>query len=223
MKKISIIISLASAALLFSAATTYADHDKNCKDSKHGTVSAKTDGSVTVGGTTYNTASSAVSREDGGIASADALKVGDHVCIQTASADSKDASKILVLNKESKDSPSVASDTPKGYTTMSEVERKAHEKICKGHHGTITDKTANSLTVDGKIYAFKINTPVNKQGEALLPKTSKVGDRVCFDTAKAADGSQQITALIGIDEQSDRTRVRDTDIDSEPKEPIEVK
>jgi hypothetical protein len=214
MKKNSFIVSVASVALLLGAVNTYADHEKDCKDGKHGTVTAKTDNSITVGGKTYNTGSATVSGETA--TSVASVKVGDKVCIHTASDGSKDASKIMVMS-DAKGSPSSVSGTEKGagtekgYATMSEVERKAHEKMCKGKHGTITDKTANSITVDGKQYGLKINTPVNKQEEALLPKTSKVGDRVCYTTAEAADGSQQITALMGIDEKSDRVRVRDTD------------
>jgi hypothetical protein len=215
--KRTIIISIASAALVLGALNTYADHEKDCKDGKHGRVTAKTDSSITVGGTTYNTASATVSREDGQTASASSVKVGDKVCVMTASADSKDASKVMILSGDAKGSPSSSSGTEKGYATLSDAERKAHDENCKGHHGVITDKTANSITIDGTTYALKINTPVNKQEEALLTKTSKVGDHVCFDTAKAADGSQQITKLMAIDEQSDRTRVRSSDSDTDVK------
>lgn len=217
MKKNSFIVSLASVALLLGAVNTYADHDQDCKDGKHGTVTAKTDHSITVDGKTYNTTSATVSGDSG--ATVASVKVGDKVCIHTASAESKDASKIMVMT-EAKGAPSSTSGTEKGYTTMSDVERKAHEKMCKGKHGTITDKTANSVTIDGKTYALKINTPVNKQEEALLPKTSKVGDRVCYTTAEAADGSQQITAMMGLDKDTDRMRVRgkDNDVDVDVKD-----
>lgn len=103
---------------------------------------------------------------------------------------------------------------------VAEVNRKAHEKICQGHHGTITSKTDNSVTIDGKQYAFTADTQVNKQGEALISKTSKVGDMVCFTTQKAADGSAQIAKLIAID-KDDKVRVRDTDSDAPSK--VEVK
>jgi hypothetical protein len=220
MKRTSIIISIASAALVFGALNTYADHEKDCKDGKHGTVTAKTASSITVGSTTYNTGTASISREDGA-AVAGGVKVGDKVCVMTSSADSKDATKVLVLNNEAKGSPSSSSGTEKGYATLSDAERKAHEEMCQGHHGVITDKTDNSITIDGKTYALKINTPVNKQEEALLTKSSKVGDHVCFDTAKAADGSQQITKLMAIDEQADRTRVREKEDDTEVKGKID--
>jgi hypothetical protein len=219
MKKLSI-ISVVSAALLIGAVPGYADHNKDCKDGKHGTVTAKTDSSITVDGKTYNTGSATISSESG-TASAASVKVGDKVCIHTGSAESKDATKVMVLN-EGQGSSSSSTGSEKGYATMSDVERKAHEKMCKGKHGTITDKTANSITIDGKQYALKINTPVNKQEEALLPKISKVGDRVCYTTAEAADGSQQITALMAVDQEADRVRVRekegDVDVDVKTKD-----
>jgi hypothetical protein len=112
---------------------------------------------------------------------------------------------------------------------VSELDRKTHQQICQGKHGTITDKGANSLTIDGKRYAFEVDTPVNKQEEPLLTKTTKVGDHVCFTTQKAADGSDQISKVVRIDE-SDKTRVRekesDTPSNSDVKAPakdVEVK
>lgn len=218
--KRTLIITLTSAALCFTAVTSYADHEKDCKDGKHGTVTAKTDNSITVGGKTYSTTSATISRE-GTTGAADTVSVGDKVCIMT-SGDEKSASKIVVMHKDAKTdaqgSPTSSSGAEKsGYTHMSDVERQAHEKMCKGHHGTITDKTAQTVTIDGKTYALKINTPVNKQEEALIPKISKVGDRVCFDTMKAADGSEQISALMGVDQETDRVRVRASDTDTEIK------
>lgn len=211
----------------------YANHDKDCK-STHGTVSAKGDNSVTVNGKTFNLDSStSITKEDGGTASLASINAGDKVCIQTSSSDSKEASKVVVLNDESKGRPDEAtgaasgSSTDKGNyaDTLSAAQQKVHEEMCEGHHGRITDKTANSLTIDGKIYALKINTPVNKQEEPLLPKTVKVGDRVCYDLKKAADGSKQISRLIAIDRASDeKMRVREKESDSDDlKNGVDVK
>ncbi|HMJ91631.1 MAG TPA: DUF5666 domain-containing protein, partial [Candidatus Acidoferrum sp.] len=177
MKRLSITISVVLSALVLGVVPAYADHDKDCKDGKHGTVTARTDTSITVDGKTYNTAAASITGEKDS-AAVSTVKVGDKVCVLTSSANSMDASKIMVLNQGKGSSPSSASTGEggeKGYATMSDLDRKAHEKMCKGKHGTITDKTANSLTIDGKQYAFKINTPVNKQEEALLSKTTKVG------------------------------------------------
>lgn len=102
---------------------------------------------------------------------------------------------------------------------MSELDRKAHNEMCKGNHGKVTDKSSQTISIDGKQYALKINTPVNKQEEPLLPKTMKVGDKVCYDLAKAADGSKQITKLMAIDDTADRSRVREKNTDAE----VEVK
>ncbi len=94
---------------------------------------------------------------------------------------------------------------------VAEAQRKTHENICKGNHGTVTSKTDNSITVDGKSYALTMDTKVNKQEEAILPKTVKVGDTVCFVTEDAADGSKQISKLIAIDKDTDKVRVREKD------------
>jgi hypothetical protein len=126
-----------------------------------------------------------------------------------------------------------ADDTEKDVTIkggkISEAQRKTHEKICQGHHGTVTSKTDSSITIDAKTYALTADTRVNKQEEPLLPKTVKVGDTVCFTTEKAADGSQQIAKLIAID-KNEKIRVREKDSDSPgkvevetPKKKIEVK
>jgi hypothetical protein len=202
-----------AAAVFVMTPFAYADHDKNCS-ATHGTVSARTGDSITVDGKTYSLSSATVSREDGSAAAATHVKVGDKVCVFTGSADSKNATKVMLLSGKS----GVASAST-GSEKLSDVERKAHDEMCKGHHGTITDKTAQTITIDGTTYAMKINTPVNKQEEALLPKITKVGDRVCYDTAAAADGSKQITKLMAIDQSADRTRVREKNSDTE----VEVK
>ena len=111
---------------------------------------------------------------------------------------------------------------------VAEAQRKAHEKICQGHHGTVTAKTDNSVTIDGKRYALTADTKVNKQEEPLLLKTVKVGDTVCYTTEKASDGSQQIAQLIAIDKNTDRVRVREKDSSGKvevetPSKKIEVK
>ena len=107
-------------------------------------------------------------------------------------------------------------DTPKS-DKVAEANHKTHEKICQGNHGTVTAKTDNSITIDNKTYALKADTQVNKQEEALLPKTVKVGDTVCFVTSKAADGSMQISKLIAID-KDEKVRVREKENDSPSKE-----
>lgn len=113
-----------------------------------------------------------------------------------------------------------------------EAKRKAHEKICQGHHGNVTAKTDTTITIDDKTYALTADTKVNKQEEPLLLKTVKVGDTVCFTTQKAADGSQQISKLIAID-KDEKVRVREKESDSSdspskvevetPNKKIEVK
>ncbi|HWN96194.1 MAG TPA: hypothetical protein VNT99_14255 [Methylomirabilota bacterium] len=105
---------------------------------------------------------------------------------------------------------------------VSEANRKTHESICKGNHGTITAKTDTSISVDGKMYALTADTRVNKQEEPLLPKTVKTGDTVCFVTEDASDGSKQISKLIAIDKDSDKTRVRDKELDSPSKVEVET-
>jgi hypothetical protein len=102
-----------------------------------------------------------------------------------------------------------------------EAQQKTHEKICQGHHGTITAKSDSSVTIDGKQYALTVDTQVNKQGEALISKSSKVGDTVCFTTEKAADGSMQISKLIAID-KDEKVRVRDKELDSPSKVEVET-
>jgi hypothetical protein len=124
-----------------------------------------------------------------------------------------------------------ADDTDKDVNTkggkIAEAQRKTHEKICQGHHGTVTAKTDTSITVDSKTYALTADTRVNKQEEPLLPKTVKVGDTVCFTTEKASDGSQQIAKLIAID-KDEKVRVREKDSDGKvevetPSKKIEIK
>ena len=105
----------------------------------------------------------------------------------------------------------------KAEDKVAEANRKAHEKICQGHHGAVTAKTDTSITIDGKMYALTADTKVNKQEEPLLLKTVKVGDTVCFTTEKAADGSQQISKLIAID-KDEKVRVREKESDSPSKE-----
>ena len=105
---------------------------------------------------------------------------------------------------------------------VSELNRKTHEKICQGNHGTVTSKTDNSLTIDGKQYAFTLDTRVNKQEEPLLPKTVKSGDTVCFTAEKASDGSQQISQLIAIPKDAEKVRVREKESDSPSKVEVET-
>jgi hypothetical protein len=105
---------------------------------------------------------------------------------------------------------------------LSEANRKTHDKICQGNHGTVTAKTDNSITLDGKQYALTADTRVNKQEEPLLPKTVKVGDTVCFTTEKAADGSQQIAQLIAVPQNTEKVRVREKESDSPSKVEVET-
>lgn len=105
---------------------------------------------------------------------------------------------------------------------LTEAQRKTHEAMCQGHHGTVTAKGASSITIDGKRYALTADTKVNKQEEAILPKTVNVGDTVCFATQEAADGSQQISKLIAIDKDTEKVRVREKESDSPSKVEVET-
>ena len=104
---------------------------------------------------------------------------------------------------------------------LSDLNRQTHEKICQGNHGAVTAKTDTSVTVDGKMYALTVDTKVNKQEEPLLLKTVKVGDKVCFTTEKAADGTQQIAKLMAVGDQ-DKVRVREKDVDVDAPSKVEV-
>ncbi|HTD68587.1 MAG TPA: hypothetical protein VK846_18855 [Candidatus Limnocylindria bacterium] len=100
---------------------------------------------------------------------------------------------------------------------ITEANRKTHEKICQGHHGTVTAKTDNSVTINDKQYAMTADAQVNKQGEPVLLKTLKTGDFVCFTTQKAADGSSQISQVIALDNDQ-KVRVREREGSSPSKE-----
>jgi hypothetical protein len=104
---------------------------------------------------------------------------------------------------------------------ISDLNRKAHDQVCQGHHGAVTAKTDTSVTIDGKRYALTLDTKVNKQEEPLLLKTVKVGDNVCFTTEKAADGSDQIAKLMAISDQ-DKIRVREKEVDVNSPSKVEV-
>jgi hypothetical protein len=110
----------------------------------------------------------------------------------------------------------------KANDKAAEAQRKTHESICQGHHGQVTAKSTDSITIDGKRYALTADTGVNKQEEPLLPKTVKVGDTVCFVTQQAADGSQQISKLIAIDKDTEKVRVREKDSDTDSPSKVEV-
>lgn len=99
---------------------------------------------------------------------------------------------------------------------IAEANRKTHEKICQGHHGTVSAKADNSITIDGKRYAYTADTRTVKGGGALISKTVKVGDHVCFTTEKAADGSDQVAQVIMVD-KDEKVRVRDRELDSPSK------
>ena len=49
----------------------------------------------------------------------------------------------------------------------------------------------------------------------------KVGDKVCFTTEKAADGTQQIAKLVAVGDQ-DKVRVREKDVDVDAPSKVEV-
>lgn len=112
---------------------------------------------------------------------------------------------------------------------LSEADRKTHEKICEGHHGTVTEKSGQSISIDGKRYAYMIGTPQIKGGGALPSKIVAVGDHVCFTTQKAADGTEQVAQVIAVP-KDEKVRVRekeekpDVDVDVDvDKKPAEVK
>jgi hypothetical protein len=228
------LITSAVVAVLGFGSAALADHTKDCKGI-HGTVTAKSGNSISVDGKAYTVDSAQVMREGGTSASLAAVNTGDKVCIETSPSANKQVSRVLVMNSDAhasanatvkeptvRDTAKAKLEKARTYASekLSDLERETHEKMCKGNHGTITDKTANSLTIDGKQYAFKINTPVNKQEEPLLPKITKVGDRVCFTTMKAADGTQQLDKLIALDKETDtkvRVREKTTDDDVEIK------
>ena len=87
----------------------------------------------------------------------------------------------------------------------------------------VTAKTDTSVTIDGKMYALTADTKVNKQEEPLLLKTVKVGDKVCFTTEKAADGTQQIAKLMAVgDEDKVQVREKEVDVDSPSKVEVET-
>jgi len=105
---------------------------------------------------------------------------------------------------------------------LSETDRKTHEKMCDGQHGTVTAKDANSITIDGKRYALTIDARVTKQGEAILPKTLSVGDHVCYKTEKAADGTMQISQAITVPKDTEKVRVREKESDTPSKGQVET-
>ena len=88
---------------------------------------------------------------------------------------------------------------------VTEANQKTHEKICQGHHGTVTAKTDSSITVDGKQYALTADTQVNKQGESLISKSAKVGDTV---TVRAPRGPERVE-IIAVRYDDLRSGVRD--------------
>lgn len=112
-------------------------------------------------------------------------------------------------------------DADKAENKVAEANRKTHEKICQGHHGSITAKSDNTLTIDGKLYALTADAKETKGGESLLSKSSKVGDTVCFNTQKATDGSMQISKMIAID-KDEKVRVREKELDSPNKIEVET-
>lgn len=126
----------------------------------------------------------------------------------TARADDKDGVKVDVKAKAN--------------NKVAEANRKTHEKLCQGNHGTVTAKTDTSVTIDGKMYSLTADTRVNKQEEPILLKSVKVGDHLCFTTEKAADGSMQIAQLMAIDKDADKVRVRDRENDSPSKVEVET-
>lgn len=118
----------------------------------------------------------------------------------------------------------------KARDKASELKQKAHDEACQGKHGSVTAKTDNSVTIDGQRYALTADTRVNKQEEPLLLKTVKVGDKVCFTTEKAADGTDQIAKLMAIgDEEKVRVREKENGVETPkievetPEKQIEVK
>jgi hypothetical protein len=117
----------------------------------------------------------------------------------------------------------------KASDKAAELKQKAHDETCQGKHGSVTAKTDNSVTIDGKRYALTADTRVNKQEEALLLKGVKTGDKVCFTTEKAADGTDQIAKLMAIDEDKVRVREKENGVESPsievetPEKKIEVK
>ena len=105
---------------------------------------------------------------------------------------------------------------------LTAANRKTHDKICQGHHGTITAKTDTSVTIDEKLYSLTADTKVNKQEEPILLKSAKIGDHVCFTTEKAADGSMQIAQMIQVPKDTDKVRVREKDDNSPNKVEVET-
>lgn len=112
-------------------------------------------------------------------------------------------------------------DKDKTESKVADANRKTHEQICQGHHGSITAKSDSTITVDGKQYALTADAKETKGGESLISKAAKVGDTVCFTTQKATDGSMQISKMIAID-KDEKVRVRDKENDSPNKVEVET-
>src|SRR6185436_10030611 len=135
--------------------------------------------------------------KDGNTTALANVNVGDKVCIETKTAAAKTASdqrlvaRVVVLNKDEA-AGFDRGDRSYARDKTSDSQREAHKRICQGHHGTVTAKTDNSVTIEGKTYAMSAGTRVIKGSDAAVAlKKVTVGDTVCFDTQAAADGSQQ--------------------------------
>ena len=101
MKRTLVIITLTCAAFGLGPVAGYADHDKNCK-AIHGTVSAKTDNSITVNGKAYTLDTGATVMKDDKTVALSSINVGDKVCLEMPAkgTDANHVSKLVVLDKD---------------------------------------------------------------------------------------------------------------------------
>jgi hypothetical protein len=191
-------------------------------------VSAKTDNSITVEGKTYTLDRGAKVMKDGNttaLAKRQRRRQGLHRNEKQRRPRRRPISgwyqRVVVLNKDEAAGVD-RGDRSYARDKTSDSQREAHERICQGHHGTVTAKTDNSVTIEGKTYAMSADTRVIKGSDAAVTlKKVTVGDTVCFDTQAAADGSQQVTALMTIN-KDEKVRVREKDSDSPGKGEVET-
>jgi hypothetical protein len=104
---------------------------------------------------------------------------------------------------------------------VAEANREAHQAMCKGKHGKVTDKTDSTVTIDGKRHAMTLDARVTKQDEVIKLKNIAVGDTVCYTTQEAADGTQQVAKIMEID-PNDKVRVREKETDTDTDVKVET-
>jgi hypothetical protein len=157
--------------------TTWADHDKTCKN-VHGKVTVVTEEGISVNDKLYKVDDTTRIRKGDKTVKVRHVSAGDLVCIDTRGKDDAErgvaAVTVLTLAEPA---PVVEREFVREKTTRT----AGHDKRCQHVHGKVTRINESTLMIGDKPYVTRETTKFINGDKVITVKSLKPGDFVCLD------------------------------------------